>query len=144
VGTILYIALGVVVSVGLMAQNGLPERSQPYEYVPGVASASALLSGDVTRAERYAKNGEVHSASVTMQMKRALDPPKPWEEPKEDGHWPDRAAVFAAAQTGDAAKVATVLTSQRATGREVLRLVQGRLRARVHDLRSVDLPGSRR
>jgi hypothetical protein len=93
----------------------------------GLALASALLSGDDARVKRYAAVGEVHAAHVYTQLQTMLRPGAAWEEPAEDGHWPEHSALFAAAGSGDAANVVKLLTEQRSTGRDTLARILPRI-----------------
>jgi hypothetical protein len=90
------------------------------EAVMSMAAAAALYAGDEARAARYAKVGEPHSARAVTQLGAMLRPGAAWEEPIEDGHWPEHSDVFAAARKGDGAEVARVLTAQSSTGRDTL------------------------
>ncbi len=103
------------------------EERTRLSYVLGVAAAAALHSGDAARAERYTKVAEVHSGHVVRQLRAALTPGTRWEEPAEDGHWPDHAAVFEAGLTGDAEAVVTTLVAQKSSGRDTLPRILPRL-----------------
>jgi hypothetical protein len=97
-------------------------------YVMSVGAAAALLSNDPARVKRYAARGEVHSAHVVTQLESTLLTPGAWEEPAEDGHWADHAALFAAGASGDGEQVTAALLAQHATGRDTLARVLPRIR----------------
>ncbi len=106
----------------------LEDERDALRAVMAVAAAAALHSGDQARTERYAHNAEVYSASVVRQLRAALQGNAAWEEPIEDGHWPDRRPLFAAGVSGDAAAVVRQLVEQKSTGRDVLPRIMPLLR----------------
>lgn len=94
-------------------------------YTLSVAAAAAAIVEDRVRVRRYAELGEPHSAHCAVQLDRMLVPGAAWETPDEDGHWPPRMPIFAAAEAGDGAAVAQALVSAKENGAESLaRVVQ--------------------
>jgi hypothetical protein len=91
------------------------EQRTRHEYVLSVGAAAALLAHDAGRVKRYTAVCEVHAAHVITQAQQTLAG-APWEEPAEDGHWPEHKAIFDAALTGDGAAVRAVLVKQGSTG----------------------------
>ena len=102
------------------ARSLIEDEETFLSYVMSLGASAALASGDDARMKRYAKLGEVHSARIIRQLANALGAGALWEDPPEDGHWPDHRAVFDAGLTGDGAKVAEALVAQRSTGRDTL------------------------
>ena len=98
------------------------EQNEHYlrEYTLSVAAAAAALAGEHDRAKRYGALGEPHSAHCAVQLDRMLMPGAAWENPDEDGHWPGRIEIFAAAEAGDGAQIAKELARQKDSGGEVL------------------------
>jgi hypothetical protein len=88
--------------------------------VMSVAAAAAVFSGEPARATRYANVGEPYSGRVAAQLGRARQERPTWEEPFEDGHWPDRQKLFATRLSGDAAEAAKLLGEAKSTGRDTL------------------------
>lgn len=89
-------------------------------YVMSLGASAALASRDLVRTQRYAKLGEVHSASIIRQLAGALEPGAAWEIPRGDGAWPEHKAIFDAGLSGDGAKVVQALVAQGSTGRDTL------------------------
>lgn len=106
-------------------EKAIAKERTMLEFVVSVGAAAALTAGDLARVDRYTKVGEVHGAHVVKQLRDTLEPGAAWEEPAEDGHWPERRAVFDAA--GDGARVVELLVAQGSTGRDVLPRVLPRI-----------------
>jgi hypothetical protein len=107
--------------LGAAFQKNPVEAEETFlSYVMSLGASAALASNDPARTQRYAKLGEVHSASIIRQLAGALEPGAAWEIPLGDGAWPEHKAIFDAGLSGDGAKVAQTLVSQGATGRNTL------------------------
>jgi hypothetical protein len=95
--------------------KALAEEHTRLEYVMTVGAAAALLSREIPRTKRYAAVAEAHGAHVVTQAEQTMAG-APWEEPAEDGHWPEHKAIFDAALTGDGSALRAVLVKQASTG----------------------------
>ena len=101
----------------------IDEERTLLSYVMSVAAAAALVAGDASRAERYAKLGEAYSAQTVLEIVHA-----PAEGTLEDSHWPVHKDALAAASGGDGKKLAAVLRAHHSTGRSILGRALSRIR----------------